>query len=170
MSKKDKVGQERSLAQELYAPKPEKKKAGRPKARRPGDNMLVTRETRVPLGGYRDILTVENTDPGYHYYWELDDNEQGNRIYKRRQAGYDFVSPDEGVIVGEASVYTTEDLGSIIRVPNGDGRYLYLMKILREWYEEDRAKMDKLVDDTEESIRRPTNVEGGYGSTKIDRY
>lgn len=170
MSKKDEVGQEKTLAQELYAPKPEKRKAGRPKMRRPGDNMLVTKETRVPLGGYRDILTVENTDPDYHYYWELDDTEHGNRLYKRRQAGYDFVSPDEGVIVGEASVFKTADLGSIIRVPNGDGRYLYLMKILRSWYEEDRAKMDKLVDDTEESIRRPNDVEGGYGSTKISRY
>lgn len=123
----------------------------------------VTRDTRVPVGGYRDILTLENTDPDFHYYWEIDTSETGPNIHKRLRAGYDFVRDDEGVIVGQASVFKTESVGSILRVPNGDGRYLYLMKIPMEWFLEDMERNNQVVDETEDALRSPS-FDGSYKS------
>lgn len=151
------------LVEEVALERAHKVKRGRGRPSREGRYQLnVTRETRVPVGGYRDILTLENTDPEFHYYWELDSSETGPNIHKRLRAGYDFVRDDEGVIVGQASVFKSESVGSILRVPNGDGRYMYLMKILKEWHEEDMERLNQEINETESSLRGP-QFDGAYG-------
>jgi hypothetical protein len=145
-----------------------KKKSGRPRVSRPGD-IKVTRETRLPLGGFRNILTLENTNPNFHYFWAVDDTELGTEITRLRYAGYEFVRQNERVLVGEAQVYQTEDVGSLIRVPAGGGKYHYLMRIPLEWYEQDQAREAAKVDESELSIKGPQAGEGNYGSVKISR-
>lgn len=124
---------------------------------------------RVPVSGSRDILTVDNKDPDYHYRWVVaGENENGIRLQKFIRGGYEFVSADD-VEVGDDSVYKSSNVGSIVRIPSGDGMYSYLMRIKREWYEEDRANSQKKIDDVEKSIYRTRNQEeddGQYGSIK----
>lgn len=151
------------LVEEVALERAHKVKRGRGRPSREGRYQLnVTRETRVPVGGYRDILTLENTDPEFHYYWELDSSETGPNIHKRLRAGYDFVRDDEGVIVGQASVFRSESVGSILRVPNGDGRYMYLLRIPKEWHEEDMERLNQEVNETESSLQGP-QFDGTYG-------
>lgn len=135
---------------------------------------------RVPVSGFRDILTVFGKDPDYEYRWVKDGDERGQRIWRFRQAAYEFVSIDDVEGIGMDAVYKSEDLGSIIRVPAGKqepGVYLYLMRIPREFYDEDQVdKMSQIERQEEESSRRrdPETDDGQYGagtiSTSLQRY
>ena len=147
--------------EEQKAAKP-KKKRGRPKK----IDKRVDRSTRVPVSGNRDILTLKNEDPDFVYYWVLDNNEKGTRIMKFLNAGYIFVTDKEGLVIGEDMVYKSNNVGTVIRYPNPDGRFLYLMKQRRDWYEEDKANKMEQVDELEQSMAEP-DVEGKYGSIKI---
>ena len=151
---------------------PEKKRGrGRPrKVDIEAEKNRVTKETRVPLGGFRNILTVENKDPNYHYFWAIDETEGGTAIARAQQAGYEFVRPEEGVVVGEASVFKTENVGSIIRVPAGGGMFHYLMKMPMAFYEDDQRRHNERVDQTESALKNQgKNNPGFYGGVNITR-
>lgn len=129
-------------------------------------------EERAPIGGFSDVLTLRTRDEDYHYRWVLDENEEGRRIMRFVQAGYEF-APAEGHEVGQLNVYKSRnnDVGSICRVPSGN-RWLYLMRIRRDWHEEDIAKKHERVRKTEETLTRKRDSErddGNYGSVKIER-
>ncbi len=146
--------------------KPANNKGGRP--RKYVAKTGITKETRVPVEGLRDILTVEGKDPNFHYYWELDSDETGTNIYKRLRAGYEFVQADT-VIVGQANVYKSSNVGTIVRVPNPDGRYLYLMRIPKDWHEDDLKAQELRNKESEQSIYEDANQSGRYGSVKLTR-
>ncbi len=148
---------------------PVKRGSGRPpKVKSPLD-IKVTRETRVPMGGFRDILSVANKDPNYHYTWPLDLSENGTQIARFLQAGYEFVRSEEQAIIGEASVYQTENIGSVYRVPGGGGYYHYLMKIPMEFYEDDKRRHSEVVDRSERALTGKFSEEGFYGSMNMER-
>lgn len=130
---------------------PVKRGRGRPRKDEQYKN-TVTRATRTPLGGFRNILTVENKDPNYHYAWPVDTSDRGQEIAKCLSAGYDFVRPEEKAVIGESSVFKTDNVGSIIRVPAGQGEFHYLMKIPNEFYEDDQLRSQEKVDRTEEAL------------------
>ena len=129
----------------------------------------VDRGTRVPLGGFTGPLAMieENKDPEMHYSWVLDDDEDGSKIERRLQAGYEFCDPKENLVAGSTSVYSSVTRGSLCRKPAGQGRYLYLMKIPQEWYEDDKAVGQKRVDATENSLHEQSKKDGFFGELKI---
>lgn len=135
------------------------------------------RPKRTPVGGYRDKLTVHYKDEKHREKfadrWVLDTHENGPRILAFKDALWEFV-PAEEATIGVSHVLETEGVGSIIRRPaGGNGQYLYLMRLPREYYDEDQAEKQKYVDATEEDLTRPDSLsqdidEGGvYGSIKI---
>lgn len=148
-----------------------KRKVGRPTTNqdtRSDDEARPKR--RVPMhGNFRDILTVTGTDPAYEYRWVSDVDERGSRIFKFNQAGWHF-APKDGLGIGEHSVYRSASLDSdIVRKPAGkDGRYLYLMRIEREYYEEDQAAKDQIVLDRKRDLLRQKDAPGFYGKIEID--
>lgn len=129
----------------------------------------VTRGTRVPLGGFAGPLSLndQSKDPEMHYHWALDDSEDGSKIERLLQAGYEFCSPDEKLVAGNTSVYSTVSKGSVVRVPAGNGKYHYLMKLPQEWFEDDQLRIQERVDATEGSLKDQSRKEGFYGELKI---
>jgi len=128
---------------------------------------------RVPVSGHRKILSVLGKDRRYVYRWVLDRDENGGRIQRFRLGGYQNVSA-EGLTIGQDMVFHSDDQGSIVRVPEGKSSdFLYLMRIKREFYDEDqKAKADEIAAN-EASIRQPIGRQGGedyaqYGEVKID--
>lgn len=126
---------------------------------------------RVPINGFRDKLSVEGCDPNYVYRWVLDSNEGGQRIMQCNAAGYEFVTSDQGVTVGQGSVYKSENVGSLIRTPGGNGDFLYLMRIPKEFHDEDKIAKEKKINDIEDGMKRSTGKTVGaddlYGSVEI---
>lgn len=140
-----------------------KKTADRPSA---VQSRAARPEDRVPVGGVRDILTVVGQRDDLSYRWVKDTHEDGPRIFNFNRGGWDFVQAKD-VKVGKFSVYTTENVGSIVRHPDGAGEYLFLMCIPKELYDEDQARKLELINLAEQELMRPKEDDGQYGESKI---
>jgi hypothetical protein len=125
--------------------------------------------TRVPMhGGYRDILTVANKDPRFRYRWILDVAENGGRIFRAKQAGYEM-APAEGLAIGQNAVYhSTESKFSIVRQPatKTTGEWFYLMRIPIEYAKEDDAAKQAQQDLVMKRTKEPDPTEEQYGRVK----
>lgn len=131
------------------------------------------RPKRIPVSGHRDILTVGGKDPAFHYRWVMDTDQNGVRIQKHLAAGYEFVDYNSVSGIGEARVANESGEGTLVRKPAGTtgpegADYLYLMRIHKEWYEEDqKAKLTEVNAREEELKRELAGAEGRYGNVSI---
>ena len=129
------------------------------------------RKRRVPMSGPRNILNAEGIPEGFVGRWV---NDLDNRIQRAEEAGYDFVSKDLDVSVGDRTVESSDGVDSRISKIVGTDRVTgepiraYLMMQKKEWYEEDRAERQKLVDQQEESMRQQHKKPGLYGKIQIE--
>lgn len=125
------------------------------------------RPTRIPVGAARDILTVNGQDPNYVYRWVLDDPKRPGRIQRFKDGGYEIVT--DALEVGQNSVDRGKKLGSAITRPDG-GSTLVLMRILKEWYDEDQAaKAEKIADLESTMLADETSGDGRYGTFTVGR-
>lgn len=121
------------------------------------------RPTRTPVGG-RNRLTVRGKDPNYVYRIV---NDTEDRILQFQEGGYEVVE-SEGTQVGDKRASKASALGSAQTFPVGKGTTGVLMRIKKEWYEEDqKAKQDR-VDASEATIKQKA-LDGTYGSLNISR-
>ena len=121
------------------------------------------RVSRTPIGT-RNILTVKGKDPNYVYRHV---NDMDDRISMFQEAGYELVQ-DESVVVGDKRVNAASSLGSAKAVSVGQGTKAYLMRIKRDWYEEDQAKKLSNVADIERATKEKA-LDGTYGDLKLSR-
>lgn len=121
------------------------------------------RVTRSPVG-QRNILTVKGKDPNFVYRVV---NDVDDRVSQFQEAGYELVS-DEAVQVGDKRVNAASSLGSHKRLSVGQGTKAVVMRIKRDWYEEDQAAKLATVADTENATREKA-LSGTYGDLKISR-
>ena len=132
------------------------------------------KETRVPVDGARDIMTVFGKSDDFMYRWVTDSDEKGSRIWKFKRGGWDLVTMDseeEELQIGEEAVYKSEDAGSLYRLHSGAGLFSYLMRIRKEWFKEDQQKKWDAIDALESGIMGETESQGDenhgqYGSIK----
>ncbi len=111
---------------------------------------------RTPLGE-RNRLTFKNLDPAYSYRII---NDKDDRLKRAQDGGYEFVESEEQL--GDTRVADPSKLGSKVSKPVGNGVTGYLMRIKKEWYDEDQEKKQKLVDRTEQSMK-PAKAKEEYG-------
>jgi hypothetical protein len=118
------------------------------------------RVRRAPVG-VRNILTVGGKDPNYEYRIV---NDEGDRVEQFKTAGYDIVSANE-VTVGDRRINKPSAEGTVAQVHVGNGMKAVVMRIKKEWYDEDqlakRARDESVVDATKQQAR-----EGTYGDIK----
>jgi len=120
---------------------------------------------RVPMGAQRDVTAVHSIDTDeYVGRWI---NDTPGRIERVKQAGYEMV---ESASVGDSRVDGTHNDSGCVSLDVGKGVTAYLMQQRREYFDEDQAAKQKLVDESEESIRRNKNDnrnDGFSGEIKI---
>ena len=121
------------------------------------------RVKRVPVGGPRNILTVAQKDPNFVYRWV---NDVPGRIAAFKEGGYEVVTSDNEV--GDKTVDRGSKLGSAITKSVGGQITAVLMRIPKEWYDEDQAAKQKEVDVLEATMRDQSQ-RGDYGSVKVVR-
>jgi hypothetical protein len=115
-----------------------------------------SRPTRIPLG-QRNRLTFTNLDPAFVYRVI---NDQEDRLIRAQEAGYEFVSSDQQL--GDTTVMTPKKVGKKVSKPVGNGVNGYLMRIPKEWYDEDQKAKMKKVDESERAMK-PNTATGQYG-------
>jgi len=123
------------------------------------------RPNRIPVSGKRDILTVEGKDPNYKYTWVNDTN---GMVQRFKQGGYEVVEHD--VMVGQNQADHSNPTSKAVSMNVGQGVTAYLMRIPKEWHDEDmKAKQDR-IDRSEADLKRTLNSgkDGTYGKVTID--
>lgn len=120
------------------------------------------RTKRVPISGQRDIMTVQDKDPNFHYCWV---NDEGTRIQDYLAADYEIVQ-DPAVTIGDAQDVQVGD-ALTVTVDRVTGMKAILMRQPLEFYEEDRATEQVSITRSEESLFRQQNEEKGrYGTIR----
>lgn len=137
----------------------EKRGPGRPK---------TERKERIPLGTPRRKLSFDNQDPNYVYRWV---NDAPGRLQSAEAGGYEYVTIAEAQSgVGDSDMRNEDTgMGEKINavVDRRTGQRAYLMKIKRQWYEEDQAEKSKSLDEFDDQLRR---VQDQYSSGVERRY
>ena len=121
------------------------------------------RVQRTPIGT-RNILTVKGKDPAYNYRYV---NDIDDRVAQFQEAGYELVQ-DDAAQSGDKRVNAASSLGSSKAVSVGQGTKAYLMRIKREWFDEDQARKLNQVAEVERSTKEKA-LDGTYGDLKISR-
>lgn len=121
------------------------------------------RTRRAPLAR-RQLLNVVGKDPNYVYRIVNDD---GDRVAQLQDVGYEHV-PKDDVKVGDKRVENASSEGSLTQISVGQGRKAYLMRIRKDWYEEDQKAKQDYVDETERATKKQA-LDGTYGKLEISR-
>jgi hypothetical protein len=123
----------------------------------------ANRVKRVPVeGNNRNRLTVDGKDPGYEYRWV---NDLDSRIELFKEGGWETVT--HKVQVGDKRVGEPTQEASAVTKAVGKGTVAVLMRILKEWYDEDQlAKMDR-IREVQAGIEQTPQRPGMYGKIKI---
>ena len=123
----------------------------------------AARVTRVPVS-QRNILTVKGKDPNY-VYRVVNDTE--DRIAQFIEGGYELVDNDS-TDVGDKRVSQGTSVGSKKIFSVGQGTKGYLMRIPKEFYDEDQDRKQGFVNKQEASIKEKA-LDGNYGKLDISR-
>jgi hypothetical protein len=120
------------------------------------------RPTRTPLG-QRNRLTFGNLDPDYQYRIV---NDKDDRIKAALEGGYEFVESDD--TLGDVRVAEASKVGKNVSKPVGGGTTGFLMRIKKEWYDEDQQRKLEAVERTESAMQRTgdstkADTSGTYG-------
>ena len=118
------------------------------------------RKHRTPVTGFRDPLDVKGKDPNYHYRIV---NDVPGRIDRFIERDWEIVT-DSDVSIGQKRVAVATAEGSPKKVPVGRGVDGYLMRIPKEYWEEDRAAFENNNKEVEHSIQKEA-IEN-YGDVK----
>lgn len=128
------------------------------------DEMKKLKKPRVrpPLNG-RNVLTVreEDMDPNYRYRVVNDD---GDRVEMLKERGYEVVTGN--VRLGDKRVATAGSEGTPVTAYVGGGMKGVLMRIPKEYFDEDQAAKQDYVDSTEAATKTSA---GDYGKVEIER-
>lgn len=108
---------------------------------------LKPRNKRKPFGQPRSKLAFSNLDEKYHYRIV---NDEVGRVDDFLERDYIFVSPEE---VGREGRGETKVKILVGKQKNGEALYGYLMKIPKEYYEEDRQDMQEHLNKIDDAIR-----------------
>lgn len=126
------------------------------------ETVKSARTARKPLAQRGPQAIAGEKNPEFEYRFV---NDTGSRIQNFKAAGYEFVTGDD-LIVGDNRVSDATDLGSAKRVISNDGTTSYLMRIKKDWYEEDQASKAAAIKEQEAAMKQEAST-GMYGKLNI---
>ncbi len=108
----------------------------------PTDTVAPVRPAKIrkPFGTMEQTMAYPKRE-GFHRHWF---NDVKDRIARAQEAGYEHVKNSEG-----------KNVQMVVGTAEGGGpMHGFLMEIPEEWYKEDMAAQQKIVDDREATIKR----------------
>ena len=120
---------------------------------------------RANINGTRNVLTVSGKDPAFEYRVV---NDEGDRISQFQEMGYEVVI-DSNVTVGDRRIANPTKEGSPIQVSVGNGTKALVMRIRKDWYDEDQAAKSKRIDETEKGLLKDAKNGSDYGKIAVGR-
>lgn len=117
------------------------------------------RVKRTPIT-VRNRLSLKERDPNYHYRIV---NDVDGRVDQFLEGGWEVVKDAK---VGDKRVENSTGVGSVPTVSVGQGIKGVVLRIKKEWYEEDQAVKMQEVAASEETMRQDARRAADYGSLK----
>jgi len=128
------------------------------------DKLTTKRKPRrTSISGTRNVLTVSGKEPGFEYRVVNDD---GDRISQFEEMGYEIVK-DQNIKVGDRRIASPTKEGSPVQVSVGNGMKAFVMRIPKDWYDEDQAAKAKHVDDIERGTLKEAREAADYGKVSV---
>lgn len=121
------------------------------------------RVRRNPLAR-RNVLTVVGKEDGYEYRIV---NDKEDRVAEFTSQGYEIVSASK-VQVGDKRVNKASPEGSPMQMSVGGGQKALVMRIRKDWYDEDQKAKQDYVAETERTTKQKA-LEGTYGKFEASR-
>lgn len=121
------------------------------------------RPTRTPVSGTKQVLSVRGKEPGYEYRIV---NDRGDRVSQMQEQGYEVVC-DKNIKVGDRRIANPTAEGTAVQVSVGQGEKAFLMRIKKEWYDEDQTTKQKEISALEDQIKEQARTEGLNGKLSI---
>jgi hypothetical protein len=133
---------------------------------------VIQKRERVPLEDQRRMMSVPK-DPSFEYRFV---NDTDNRIEAFEKAGWSIVDRSGGEIEPDKRIQNSNWRQSAACQPVGSGITAYVMRIPKEWYNEDQLRKQRKIDHEERNNLRKQIVgsktgdgaESFYGDIKID--
>ena len=117
---------------------------------------------RVSIADQKNITThCEANDPNFQYRFVVDYKNKPGRIDKFLKAGY--VNVKSGENAGDDAPMKATKVGRNVTIPSGNGETAYLMKIPKEYYEEDQAAKEAKLKEVEKTFTKKGKNEYGAG-------
>lgn len=121
------------------------------------------RPSRTPLS-QRNRLSVKNKEDGYVYRIV---NDIDDRISRLQEQGYEICTKESVGAVGDKRVDNPSSLGSVAHVSVGQNTKAVVMRIPKEWYDEDQKVKAQAADDLEQTMKSDARKAANYGELKI---
>ena len=123
------------------------------------------RRERVPFGSHKSKLSFSNKDPNYNYRVITD---KGGRLSDAQNGGYEFVVDEQTLgenEVGRGSSIDSRVVANVGTNEDGSVQHGYLMRIPKEFYNEDQKVKQEDITAKEESINtKHEGITGGYNA------
>lgn len=110
----------------------------------------------------RNRLNVEGTDPNYVYRIVAD---VSDRLDYMEKLGYEFVKAKDVKVGGKRMSQPQAAEGENAQISLGGGIKGYVMRISKEWYEQDQSEKRASIDET----RRALGQIGDYGDIRFGK-
>lgn len=121
-----------------------------------GERPNRSKPTRVKYAD-RNRISFDGMEPGFVYRAV---NDTPGRIEKFRGMGYELVESEQQL--GDYRVAEGSKMGRAVSKPVGNGTTGYLMRIKKEYYDEDQKAKAQRVDATEAALK-PAKSKEEYG-------
>ena len=127
---------------------------------------VLRRKARPIINGRRDVLSIKNKEPGFVYrIFNANGPKDLARIEDMKEIGYELV--DHPIEVGDRTANTASTLGTA-EVHTGSGTKGLVMRIPKEYYDEDQSLKQRAILDTERATRdKSGHRDVDFGSVEI---
>jgi hypothetical protein len=122
------------------------------------------RPRRTPLST-RNRLSIKNKEEGFVYRIV---NDVDDRVELLKERGYDVCTNEQVGAIGNKRVDNTSSLGSVAHFSVGQGTKAVVMRIPKEYYEEDQAIKQQEVDALEATMKGDARKAADYGKLQIE--
>lgn len=137
------------------------------KTNRPSTDRKKQTRKRPPINGRGDVLTLSHEDKAdAEDYVYRTFNDKGTRIAQHQQYGWEVCTKDQ-VTIGTRNTVKAGDIASVT-VDTTDGTQGIVMRIRKDWYEEDQKAKQDAIAKTEEQITGESEKDGNYGKVSIE--
>jgi len=118
------------------------------------------RPNRREAAGFRNRLAISGQDPSFVYRIV---NDSDGRVAYFENLGYELCKHDEIKVVGKRQTQPDAKEGQLAVISVGGGQKAYVMKIRKDWYDEDQAEKRGMIDEQRKTIGQ---FEGSTGRVK----